>query len=66
MFGWIILNTVHLWSYKDKDTKTTSLTHNNIFNTLVFMHIQGRSQNLKQVRQNSMKVFNVDDITLTS
>ena len=27
---------------------------------------QGRSQNLKQVPQNFMKVFNVGDVTLTS
>ena len=26
----------------------------------------GRSQNLKQVPQNFMKAFNVDDVTLTS
>ena len=27
---------------------------------------QGRRQNLKQVPQNFMKAFNVDDVTLTS
>ena len=28
--------------------------------------LQGRSQNLKQVPQNFLKVFNVDDVTLSS
>ena len=28
--------------------------------------LQGRRQNLKQVPQNFMKVFNVDEVTVTS
>ena len=31
----------------------------------IYLSIKGRSQNLKQVPQNLMKVLNVDDVTLT-
>ena len=34
--------------------------------TITFKFEQGRSQNFKQVPQNFMKIFNVDDVTLTS
>ena len=33
---------------------------------LSFVQSQGRSQNLKEVPQNFMKVLNVDDVTLSS
>ena len=34
--------------------------------TYLLTYFQGRSQILKQVPQNFMKAFNVDDVTLTS
>ena len=43
-----------------------TLTSCYMWNMTYFSLLQGRSQNLKQVSQNFMKAFNVDDVTFIS